>query len=119
MVEKKKRVQTDKVVHVGYSPEEYTQLMMQADAADMKLGPFVRKLSLNSKVVIKKYNMQPLIDHTTELGSITSTVQRILGTPHPDRWKYESDIESIRTLLEKLIQQEKDLREAMMRRLKR
>lgn len=104
-------------VHVSFTDEEITSVEKRASSAGMKIPSYVRQMALTGKV--KGYDLTPFQKHTEAMGDVLAAVRDMLALPHPDRWAYEADIESIEDLLAHLAESEQDLIATMTRRLKR
>lgn len=106
-----------KTVHVDFIPAEHERVKAAAASVGLPVTSFVRQQALHGKT--KGYNMKPLLDHASQLGAVIQSVRKIVDEPNRDRWMYEADLDRIETLLYEIAQQEKDLHEMLMRRLKK
>lgn len=102
--------------HVSFTPKEDDDLRVRAAKVGMEVVPFIKKQALCGAV--KGFALAPLQRHEETLGEILKAVREAADRPHPDRWRYQSDLELIDDKLDEVIAIEKTILELLRRRLK-
>ena len=115
---KKSRKKNDTTtIHIGYSPDELKRLDKLCEKVGMSRPAYLKTMGFDGKV--KGYNLKAMEDFASAVGEVAAEIRKATSEPHPDRWAYETDIETIDEKLDQLIDMTSGLMEAITRRMKR
>ena len=101
--------------HVQFNSEDNERIKAKASMADMKVSTYLRHVGLHSVVPPPPpfFDVIPILNHTETLNDLVADVREIADRPHPDRWRYEADIEKIDDTLRLILQTELELIETI------
>lgn len=115
---KKSRKKNDTTtIHIGYSPDELKRLDQLCEKVGMSRPAYLKTMGFDGKV--KGYNLKAMEDFASAVGEVAAEIRKATSEPHPDRWAYEADIETIDEKLDQLIDMTSGLMETITRRMKR
>lgn len=118
LLPKKPRKKNDTTtIHIGYSPDELKRLDKLCEKVGMSRPAYLKTMGFDGKV--KGYNLKAMEDFASAVGEVAAEIRKATSEPHPDRWAYEADIETIDEKLDQLIDMTSGVMETIIRRMKR
>lgn len=101
--------------HVSFTQEENDLLCKRAAKVGMEVVPFIKQEALHGTV--KGFPLAVLSRHANAIGEIVKAARELAARPHPDRWKYEADLEEMNDKLDKILEIERTIQEGVRRRM--
>lgn len=99
----------DKEVRIRLSNEEYVKLQKNAEKANMKVAPYVRKVAQSPNIFIVNCDYNIIAEHTKEIAKVRTAINQMIFTIEATNNYLPKDIETIVELITYIFKTENEL----------
>ena len=98
-------------VRIRLNDEEYAKLQKNAEKANMKVAPYVRKIAQSPNIFIVNCDYDIISEHTKEIASVRTTINQLIFTIEATNNYLPKDIGTIVELMTYIFETENKLRD--------
>lgn len=98
-------------VRIRLNDEEYAKLQKNAEKANMKVAPYVRKIAQSPNIFIVNCDYDIIAEHTKEIASVRTTINQLIFTIEATNNYLPKDIGTIVELMTYIFETENKLRD--------